>query len=206
VSHLGPRISALVDGELDPSDAERALAHVASCPQCHADLDAERHAKSRVSALAGPPVPDELMRRLVAMAEPGEPLRRREGDLAGARRVRPAPAPFPGREHGARPPLAPYASRGPRRSRRALGRRTTMAGGMLSAVGVAMGAAFLLGGTEQPNGPALLPPVTTFSQEHAARTSLLPLGDPAMSATQAGWSGSLGGGFTPQLVRVVPYR
>ena len=29
--HLGSRISALVDGQLDPAATERALAHVALC-------------------------------------------------------------------------------------------------------------------------------------------------------------------------------
>ncbi|WP_211254588.1 zf-HC2 domain-containing protein, partial [Cellulomonas cellasea] len=34
MSHLGSRISALADGQLAPAAAERALAHVATCPQC----------------------------------------------------------------------------------------------------------------------------------------------------------------------------
>lgn len=71
--HLGDRVSALVDGQLAPAAAERALAHVAGCPRCAADLAAARSARrvlsdcddvrpagdltARLLALGGTPVP-----------------------------------------------------------------------------------------------------------------------------------------------------
>ena len=51
MSHLGDRISALVDGELDHDARDRALAHIASCPRCRAAVDEERWLKSRLHRL-----------------------------------------------------------------------------------------------------------------------------------------------------------
>lgn len=72
--HLGSRISALVDGQLTPEAAERALAHVAACPQCADEL---RSARSARDALLGashdlPPAPD-LTARLLALRGDGPP-------------------------------------------------------------------------------------------------------------------------------------
>ncbi|NHT19440.1 zf-HC2 domain-containing protein [Cellulomonas sp. IC4_254] len=74
-AHLGDRVSALVDGQLAPAAAERALAHVAGCPRCAADLAAARSARrvlsdcddvrpagdltARLLALGGAPVPSD---------------------------------------------------------------------------------------------------------------------------------------------------
>ncbi len=45
MNHLGARISALADGQLPPAAAERALAHVALCPQCAQELAGARRAR-----------------------------------------------------------------------------------------------------------------------------------------------------------------
>ncbi|WP_448059435.1 anti-sigma factor family protein [Cellulomonas hominis] len=45
MNHLGARISALADGQLPPAAAERALAHVALCPQCAQELAGARQAR-----------------------------------------------------------------------------------------------------------------------------------------------------------------
>ena len=37
MSHLGDQLSALVDGELDGAERDRAHAHLASCEQCRAE-------------------------------------------------------------------------------------------------------------------------------------------------------------------------
>jgi hypothetical protein len=68
VSHLGSRISALVDGQLSVGATERALAHVASCAQC---ADALAHARAARQALAScnddvPPTAD-LTARLLSL-------------------------------------------------------------------------------------------------------------------------------------------
>ncbi|MEV5545394.1 zf-HC2 domain-containing protein [Streptomyces sp. NPDC052309] len=56
--HLGDRLSALVDGELGHDARERVLAHLATCPKCKAEVDAQRRLKS-VFAEAAPPAPSE---------------------------------------------------------------------------------------------------------------------------------------------------
>ncbi|GAA1015991.1 membrane protein [Streptomyces sp. F-3] len=56
--HLGDRLAALVDGELGHDTRERVLAHVATCPKCKAEVDAQRRLKS-VFAQAAPPPPSE---------------------------------------------------------------------------------------------------------------------------------------------------
>ncbi|MGC0384915.1 zf-HC2 domain-containing protein [Streptomyces sp. SAI-129] len=56
--HLGDRLSALVDGELGHDARERVLAHVATCPKCKAEVDAQRRLKN-VFAKAAPPAPSE---------------------------------------------------------------------------------------------------------------------------------------------------
>ena len=54
MSHLGARLSALVDGALDPAQRDRALAHVAGCAACRRDLDAERFVKAAMAASSAP--------------------------------------------------------------------------------------------------------------------------------------------------------
>jgi hypothetical protein len=56
--HLGDRLAALVDGELGHDTRERVLAHVATCPKCKAEVDAQRRLKN-VFAQAAPPPPSE---------------------------------------------------------------------------------------------------------------------------------------------------
>lgn len=58
--HLGPTVSALVDGQLDQDAAERAWAHVMTCPSCHREVVREGWVKRRLtetasSSPAGPP-------------------------------------------------------------------------------------------------------------------------------------------------------
>ncbi|MBA2944361.1 anti-sigma factor family protein [Streptomyces himalayensis] len=56
--HLGDRLAALVDGELGHDARERVLAHLATCPKCKAEADAQRRLKN-VFAEAAPPPPSE---------------------------------------------------------------------------------------------------------------------------------------------------
>lgn len=89
MSHLGSRISALVDGQLSVTATERALAHVALCPACASELAAARAARRALAAAADdvPPAPD-LTARLLSLAPDGP----------GAVR------PFPSRDPFAAPP------------------------------------------------------------------------------------------------------
>lgn len=72
MSHLGSRISALVDGQLSVVATERALAHVARCPLCATELAAARAARRALASAADdvPPAPD-LTARLLSLAPDG---------------------------------------------------------------------------------------------------------------------------------------
>lgn len=74
MSHLGPRVTALVDGQLRAGEAERALAHAVGCPRCARDLAEAREARRALSNIAEV-VPDpSLTARLLAMSLPEAPV------------------------------------------------------------------------------------------------------------------------------------
>lgn len=62
--HLGDRLAALVDGELGHDARERVLAHLATCPKCKAEADAQRRLKSVFAETAPPPPSASLLARL----------------------------------------------------------------------------------------------------------------------------------------------
>ncbi|RHA39649.1 zf-HC2 domain-containing protein [Cellulomonas rhizosphaerae] len=69
MSHLGSRISALVDGQLTPAATERALAHVAGCPECAAELSAARAARAALASATDDVSPDaDFAARLLSLA------------------------------------------------------------------------------------------------------------------------------------------
>lgn len=51
MTHLGQRLSALIDGELDGSERERVLEHMTRCFSCRDEVAALRMLKQRMSAL-----------------------------------------------------------------------------------------------------------------------------------------------------------
>jgi len=62
--HLGPRLAALVDGELSHDDRDRALAHIAGCVQCRSLVESERTLKGQLGAMAMPEPSARLMAAL----------------------------------------------------------------------------------------------------------------------------------------------
>ncbi|MFJ9518187.1 anti-sigma factor family protein [Kitasatospora sp. NPDC101801] len=66
--HLGDRLSAFVDGELDHDARERVQAHLATCPDCLAEADESRSAKQLLTSSAAPGPSALLMARLLAVA------------------------------------------------------------------------------------------------------------------------------------------
>ena len=66
---LSSRVSALADGSLPDDVRDRALAHVISCPDCRADLDAERLLRARLQTLPAPRPSSALVAALLAMGE-----------------------------------------------------------------------------------------------------------------------------------------
>ena len=70
MSHLGQRISALIDGELSDSERDRVLAHIAGCDECREEAVALRALKQRMHSLGEAMVDAALTGRLLAMAMP----------------------------------------------------------------------------------------------------------------------------------------
>lgn len=67
MSHLGSRLSALVDGQLPPDQAERVLGHVAACAACAEELAAARTARGTLAGIAGVEPDPRLTARLLAL-------------------------------------------------------------------------------------------------------------------------------------------
>ena len=67
MSHLGQRLSALIDGELGGTQRERVLAHLARCESCRQEAAALRTLKQRMHALGEATANAALTDRLVAM-------------------------------------------------------------------------------------------------------------------------------------------
>ncbi len=65
MSHLGERVSDLVDGRLEPQAAELAHAHMVACESCRQLVEAERLTKSRLTALPAPQPGPPLLARLL---------------------------------------------------------------------------------------------------------------------------------------------
>jgi hypothetical protein len=62
IGHLGPRTSALLDGQLSPAEEERAWDHVHSCHQCRDAVEREGWVKTRLASMqfAGSRAPSSL--------------------------------------------------------------------------------------------------------------------------------------------------
>jgi hypothetical protein len=62
IGHLGPRVSALLDGQLSAADEERAWDHVHSCHLCRDAVEREGWVKTRLATMqyAGSDVPSHL--------------------------------------------------------------------------------------------------------------------------------------------------
>jgi hypothetical protein len=177
MSHLGPRISALADGELGHEARDRALAHVAHCSSCHSQLEAERAVKDLLASAASPAPSDQVLASLQALSLPGSPLPPRARTMPQGPIVPllppPGRAPRGGRADG----------RGP--STRTLGARRTArraryaAVGALSVAGLLLGTAFAAGAPSQP-GVRVVPPAAELSVEHTATMTGVTVGDPGL--------------------------
>ena len=108
MSHLGDRLSALVDGELSGAELDRAHAHLASCERCRGEAADLRALKQKLRGLtADAPAEAEMTRRLIAITGPGGPLPPRRRRL---RHSRPARVRRPGGAPAGRVPAAASAA------------------------------------------------------------------------------------------------
>jgi hypothetical protein len=73
--HLGARISALLDGQMSPEEAERAWEHVHTCHFCRDQVEREGWVKTRLAGLSydAGRAPDGLKGSLLGMP-PGDAL------------------------------------------------------------------------------------------------------------------------------------
>jgi anti-sigma factor RsiW len=167
--HLGERVAAFVDGELDLKTRDHVMAHLARCDRCRSEVALQRELKTRLAGLTHPPAPPALLAALHRMAEPGEPAH-----VA----VRAAGARSPQRTVGVCAGSAPRSVGGPRRphedssrghpARRV--RRFAAAGAV--AVAATLTTAFAVGG--QPTGPVVTPDVNQYVVDHTEVSRVVP--------------------------------
>jgi anti-sigma factor RsiW len=172
MSHLGDRLSALVDGELTGAERDRASAHLAGCAQCRAEAAQLRVLKQKLRSLVdGAPAEAAMTRRLISMTGPGGPLPPRRRLL----RVVPGGRPEPGRRF--RASTRPGTLR-PRPARR----RYLFLGTVSLVVGLGTAAFTAGGGGQSAPGPKITPPVELYSVQHAIITGEVPFSGPSSRA------------------------
>ena len=91
MAHLGPRVSALLDGQLSREEEERAWAHVHGCHACRDLVEREGWVKTRLNGLAlrDPAAPSSLKGALVdPLAGDDRPAGRSPGTQPGPARFR----------------------------------------------------------------------------------------------------------------------
>src|SRR5487761_1992245 len=166
MSHLGRRLSALVDSELGDAERDQVHAHLVSCDECRAEAASLRTLKRRVRGLAETPADGDLTSRLIA--------------LAGL----PEPAPPRSRPHGAiraRAALGAFSA-GQTAASRGHGHTRYVVAGAVAALAVGLGAAsFAAGGPEHLPAPTITPQVDVYMMQHAATAGLPSAGRPRTS-------------------------
>ncbi len=206
MSHLGDRLSALVDGELSHGERDRLHVHLAACAECRAEAAALRALKRRVGELGEAVMDTRLLERLFALAEPGEPVPGRRRVFPGSARPRPAlltysDAHFPGGQARGIQALAGRSAKGgpakggpakggraragraPRRPGQPTGRSGSrrahyVVAGVVSFVVGMGGLSFIVGGGSGAPGPRINPPVEMFTVEHSVTTGEIPFANP----------------------------
>jgi anti-sigma factor RsiW len=166
MSHLDDWAAALVDAELSAAERDRALAHLAGCDPCRAEVDRQRQVKARLAPGPVSAVPAALAARLLAIPAGASDAPARSGDVV--RRSAAASS----RPWGTRP-WSRRADRPVPARRRSATRMALNSAGLVAA---AMAVAVLAGG-EAPG--QVRPPVGTYVVEHTATTTQLPLNDMA---------------------------
>ena len=154
MSHLGHRLSALIDGELDGMERDRVLVHLAKCEPCRGEAVALRTLKRRMNALGEAAADSALTRRLIGLAQPGSPA-------------------APGRS-GATPWLG-AGSLGAAQGRELRPAwYVTFGAAAVVLVGVSTAAFLAGGGADQPE-PRVTPAVDTYLMQHDIVSGVAPV-------------------------------
>jgi anti-sigma factor RsiW len=164
VTHLGQRLSALIDGELDGAERDRVLVHLARCEPCRGEAVALRMLKRRMNALGEAAADSTLTFRLMGLAQPPDPAL-----LQGAQ----LPASWPS--------LA-FAAHGPGRGGYEVRPGWYVAAGSVGVflAGLAA-AAFMAGGPQQLPAPRVTPAVDLYMVQHAIDNGIVPATQPSFS-------------------------
>jgi|ERR1022692_1925429 anti-sigma factor RsiW len=146
MSHLGRWLSALVDGELEGSERDRVLIHLAGCESCRHEANTLRALKRRMTALGDTSADSAIAGRLIELA-------RSEQELTAAAVPSAAWPAWPAAgsawaRHQMRPGWVVMAG---------------SAGMALAAIGAA---AFMLGGVQRAPVPRVTPAVDTYWPQH----------------------------------------
>jgi hypothetical protein len=90
IGHLGPRVSALLDGQLSSADEERAWEHVHTCHQCRDAVEREGWVKTRLASMqfAGATAPSHLKGSLLVRGLLADWPDELDRDLVGAGAMR----------------------------------------------------------------------------------------------------------------------
>lgn len=190
MKHLDERISDLVDDRLEHDERDRALVHLTVCAHCREAVELERDARNALRSLPAMAPSEKLVGRLLALAEPGEPL----PPAPPASALQPAPV-AGWRPRDSRPPSGPAGSRpGGRASRRVRAVRVVALGMCTTGAMLILLASLGSTGDSPPDTPvSVVPPLEEFTEEHARSTGGLPFVEPAsllvtnQSSTGGGW-------------------
>lgn len=198
MEHLGERLSALVDGELDHAERDRALSHLASCETCQFEAEMLRRLKGRLHGLGDPEPSTDFMGRLSALdqSSTGEPPFGSSPNPSGGHgplgtqpplgSSRPVGGALPDTPHGDHPAAPePSAESEParepaRRSAAPLSRlrppwgRTRYAVAGVSVVALAVGTAFVAGDEREGAPPVVKPSLEQYEAEHAVVSGQVP--------------------------------
>ena len=170
MNHLGLWLSALVDGELDGTERDRVLNHLAGCAACRREANAMRALKRRLTALGDTCAESPIAGRLIELArsEHGIPAGRSFGAASSSAMA-----------------FDPLPGRGVRQLRPGWKIATGSATSALLAIGVV---AFLLGNVSAgPPAPKITPSVDSYLLQHNWDAGQEPAGStPAGSAVASG--------------------
>ena len=172
MKHLGERVTALVDEQLDHDARDVALAHLARCAACQAAVAAERGVAAMLRNLPDVRPSERFVQMLLGLPGPDGPLPPDRTSFPGA-----APAPAQWRlaatpAGGVPQPREPHSDAAP--TARRSGVRYALAGSV--SLGVLAAALASLGG--EPEEP-VVPPTQHFTVEHARSSGALPFADPS---------------------------
>lgn len=152
MTHLGPRLSALIDGELEDSERMRVFDHIGRCRPCRDEVDAIRTLKRKLNALGEAAAGAGLAGRLMGLSEQMDDSGMRPGGAVWP----PPPPPSSWHADGGPSQGGTSANRNGHQDQRAA--RFFMAGSVAIFLAGLGTAAVIAGGEPQARAPA--PPVT----------------------------------------------